>query len=338
MLPPSASSPCVYRPGLAWFCVFSLVWTVCLLYAGGFTTSIEAGMAFLDWPLSNGSLNPEGWLRESDKMAEHSHRLLGATIGMLTLAIAFWVHRTDSRKWMRKLAWGAVGLAVFQGILGGLRVLLDQLNIGTPHNIVAQTFRVLHACTAQVFLCVLASIAAAESRGWIEGASGREPSRALRSAGFLVCGAIFIQLVFGAVMRHNQAALAIPWFPWSTADGALLPSTWNLRSGIHFAHRSWALVVTAVLILFAIRLWRERRVRPSFGLAAPLLVGALALQVYLGALVVWTLRNPHAATIHMLTGAFLFAATWALTFAMQRGRIEGGSPPRNAGATGVHSN
>ena len=45
-----------YRPLFAWFCVFALGWTVILLFAGGFTTSIQAGMAFLDWPLSNGSI------------------------------------------------------------------------------------------------------------------------------------------------------------------------------------------------------------------------------------------------------------------------------------------
>ena len=39
-----------YRPAFAWFCLFALVWTGILLFAGGFTTSIQAGMAFLDWP------------------------------------------------------------------------------------------------------------------------------------------------------------------------------------------------------------------------------------------------------------------------------------------------
>ena len=60
-----------------------------LLFAGGFTTSIKAGMAFLDWPLSNGSINPEGWLTETDKFAEHSHRLLGMQIGLISWAWCF---------------------------------------------------------------------------------------------------------------------------------------------------------------------------------------------------------------------------------------------------------
>ena len=45
-------------------CLLTLAWSVLVLQAGGFTTSIQAGMAFLDWPLSNGSVNPPGWLTE----------------------------------------------------------------------------------------------------------------------------------------------------------------------------------------------------------------------------------------------------------------------------------
>ena len=69
-----------YKPLFFLFCLFALGWITVLLYAGGMTTSIKAGMAFLDWPLSNGSVNPAGWLTESDKMAENSHRLLGMKI------------------------------------------------------------------------------------------------------------------------------------------------------------------------------------------------------------------------------------------------------------------
>ena len=69
-------------------CLFALLWSILVLQAGGFTTSIHAGMAFLDWPLSNGSVNPPGWLTEIDKFAEHSHRLAATVLGLLAIAIA----------------------------------------------------------------------------------------------------------------------------------------------------------------------------------------------------------------------------------------------------------
>ena len=65
----------IYKPALAWFAALGSAWVFVLVALGAFTTSIGAGMAFSDWPLSNGSVNPHGWLTEIDKFAEHSHRL-----------------------------------------------------------------------------------------------------------------------------------------------------------------------------------------------------------------------------------------------------------------------
>ncbi len=324
-----------YKPALAWFTVVALVWTTFLLYAGGFTTSIEAGMAFLDWPLSNGSINPEGWLTEPDKMAEHSHRLLGGIVGALTVTAAVWIHLRDARRWLRIVAWSSAGLVVFQGLLGGLRVVFDQLNTGADHNLVAQTFRVLHGFTAQVFLCSLVAVAVACSRRWIERGGGlqRAPSAALRSAGLMACATIVVQLVLGALMRHNHAALAMPTFPL-TPDGGLLPVHWDFRTGVHFAHRAWAVVVTVALLVFAGRLWSARHLGRVLGVGAVGLVALLAVQIQLGALIVWTQRNPHAATLHMLMGAFLLASTWALTLLTLRHRIESAS--RGCGPVARH--
>lgn len=311
-----------YRPAFAWFCVFALGWMAILLFAGGFTTSIQAGMAFLDWPLSNGSINPEGWLTEADKRAEHSHRLLAASLGLLTIGLAVWHAIYEERRWLRRLAY-ALALAVpVQGILGGLRVLLDWLNTGASHNLVATSFAVAHGCVAQLILCALVSITLAHSRPWIEraGALQRAPSPALARTGLVACGVIVVQLLLGALMRHNQAGLAIPTFPLMP-DGALVPAAWDFRVAVHFAHRCWALVATAALLVFALRLWRARHTGRVLGAGAVALVGLLGIQVWLGALVVWTVRNPHAATMHMLTGAFLLATCWGLTFLAHRFRF-----------------
>ena len=91
----------IYRPWLARYSFCALLVTLFLLYAGGFTTTIGAGMVFEDWPLSNGSLNPEGWTKDVDMAAEHSHRLLGMIVGNLTIALAIWVWLVDGRPWMR---------------------------------------------------------------------------------------------------------------------------------------------------------------------------------------------------------------------------------------------
>ncbi len=311
-----------YRPAFAWFCVFALLWTAILLFAGGFTTSIQAGMAFLDWPLSDGSLNPEGWLTEPDKRAEHSHRLLAASLGLLTVGLAFWHARYEPRAWLRRLAYWLALAVPLQGLLGGLRVLLDSLNTGADHNLVATSFAVAHGVVAQLILCALVAITVAHSRPWIERTGGlqRPPAPGLGTLGLVACGTVVVQLLLGALMRHNQAGLAIPTFPL-TPEGGLVPAAWDFRVAIHFAHRAWALVATAALLLFAARLWRARHDGRVLGAGALGLVVLLGIQVWLGALVIWSVRNPHAATMHMLVGAFLLATCWALTFLAHRFRF-----------------
>ena len=158
MSQPEASAP---DRRLLWLCLLTLGWSVLVLQAGGFTTSIRAGMAFLDWPLSNGSINPPGWLTEIDKFAEHSHRLAATVLGLLCIAIAVAHGFRENRRPIRLAAYTLVGLVVLQGLLGGLRVLLDQLNIGGDGNFKAAAFAVGHAVNAQLTLALLAIIALA---------------------------------------------------------------------------------------------------------------------------------------------------------------------------------
>ena len=308
-----------YKPAFFWFSVFALIWSTFLLFAGGFTTSIQAGMAFLDWPLSNGSLNPEGWMEQPDQLAEHSHRLLGIKLGLLAIGLFIWAMLKESRRWVRMLTLALLSMVVFQGLLGGLRVLLDAQNIQTDHNLIAQSFAIAHACGAQIVFCLLVSVALASSKSWIENNAGLQApvDSTTRFWGIAACGALFVQILLGAVMRHGGAGLAIPTFPL-TPEGNLLPDFWNFGISIHFAHRAWAVGVTVILLVFLSRLWNATYTRKAF---SPLILGVvfgLALQIYLGALTIWTVKNPHAATFHMLGGAFLMGSTYALTFLSYR--------------------
>src|SRR5277367_6515827 len=112
-----------YKPGLAAFSKVAAAWVFVLVALGAFTTSINAGMAFPDWPLSNGSLNPHGWLSHLDMFAEHSHRLSAGIMTCVTLVLAVWLWRTESRAWLRRLGVWALVLVLAQAVVGGLRVL-----------------------------------------------------------------------------------------------------------------------------------------------------------------------------------------------------------------------
>lgn len=303
-----------YKPALFYFCIFCLGWITLLLFAGGFTTTIRAGMAFLDWPLSNGSINPDGWTSESDKMAEHSHRLLGMKIGFLSIGLFAWTWLREQRSTVRMLARVLLLVIILQGVLGGARVRFDWLVTEAETNLLGQSFAVIHACGAMVVLGILVSITILCSRRWIERDGGlSDPVRAsTRTWGLMATIGIFLQVLAGAIMRHAEAGLAIVTFPLSQ-PGSILPAYWNFDVSIHFAHRVGAVIVTALLLVFLTKLWNQDAARKALFGGVLAVLGLLCVQIYLGALTIWTVRNPYVATIHHLIGAFLLASTWALT-------------------------
>ncbi len=317
-----------YQPGLAWFAALGSGWVFVLVALGAFTTSIGAGMAFPDWPLSNGSINPHGWLTELDKFAEHSHRLSASVMSLVTIVLAAWIWLTEARSWLRKLALFAVGLVLTQAVVGGLRVLLDNFQVAMVDTSVGRIFAMLHAVLAQAFVCTLLAVAVACSRPWIERHGGwtAVPSPRVRRWGIWCVGLLFLQLSIAAVVRHSFAGLAIPTFPWSAADGSLLPATWNFRVGIQFAHRVMAVVIALAVLAYGHFLWREAAAPALLRRSGVLLAGLVGLQIYLGAQIIWTGRSVTMTTGHVLVGALTLATTFVVAFFTQRSSIERSRP------------
>ena len=239
-----------------------------LIFMGGLVTSHQAGMSVPDWPNSWGynmfTFPPSKWV--GGILFEHTHRLAGAGVGLLTIILMVAAWATDRRNWVR---WTAVGvfLAVcLQGAIGGLRVVLSDRDLA-----------VVHGCAAQFFFCFIAAFCVLTSRFWSSGRHLPEDElAAVRKVFWLSCvavGIILVQLVVGAIMRHSDAGLAIPDFP--TSYGHLLPPT-HIDSAfrqdaihrygsslglnrvtlfqiwIHFAHR-----VGAGLCTIAVIAWRR---------------------------------------------------------------------------------
>src|SRR5436305_10553421 len=99
-----------------------------LLFIGGLVISKGAGLAVPDWPTTFGyNMFLYPWSRMvGGVFYEHSHRLIGSLVGLLTVAFAVSLWVTEPRSWMRILGLVAVAAVVVQGILGGLRVVLLQ--------------------------------------------------------------------------------------------------------------------------------------------------------------------------------------------------------------------
>ncbi len=312
-----------HQPWLQRFCYVALFFAALVLLMGGETTSNGAGMAFLTWPLSNGSLNPANWLHDMAMFCEHSHRLLAGVTSTLTIIAALWIQFTETRPWVRRLAWILVGTIFFQALLGGLRVLLDQANTHWDTNVPALCLRVAHAMVAEITVLLWVTLTIAVSRGWmVRGVGIPLVAPKVRAWGHITCAIIFLQIFFGAIMRHGGYAFAIPanYFPFSGPDHALLPPEWSWPVAVNFIHRLGAGAVTVALIGLANSVYRNADARRLLGSWMSLVLLIVLAQIYLGTKVILSGKNANIATAHLLTGAFLLASTWLLTFIAYRSK------------------
>ncbi|MEO8431336.1 MAG: COX15/CtaA family protein [Acidobacteriota bacterium] len=303
---PEAASP--RRAGLHRFALATAVATLFLIVAGGLVTSTESGLSVPDWPLSYGRLMPP---MVGGILYEHGHRMVATTVGLLTVILAIWLARTEPRRWVRGLGWAALGAVVAQGVLGGLTVIF----------LLPTAISVAHACLAQTFFCLVVTLAVVTSRRWREGAPA-VPGAVFRIGAWAVAS-VWIQLLIGAVMRHDKAGLAIPDFP--LALGRVVPPIHSFPVAIHFAHRAWAVVTAASVVACLVQAVRSRR--PGLVRTGVVLVSIVCVQIALGAATVLTRKAVPVATAHVATGALLLGATLAFTLGSRR-RIA--SPARDA--------
>jgi cytochrome c oxidase assembly protein subunit 15 len=306
--------------------VFAAFW---LIFTGGHTTTAGAGMAFPDWPLSNGSLNPDGWLTDFFMLLEHGHRLTAGVVLTLVLGEFVWVacaRRTLPCGAFALALWALVGVLA-QALLGGLRVVLDPQGIGASSVQIATTFRVLHACFAQVELCLVVALAALLSPVWPRIQSA-PTFRRIAGLAWITASVVFVQLIVGATMRHLGAGLAIPTFPL-TPEGGLMPAVHNTFVGLNFTHtRLGALFVAIFVVWLTTRIRREAKSEPLLLHPARLLDGLLVAQITLGMFVIWNLRPPMLTTLHVVNGAALLATT--VLIAVRASRAPTATVPRTA--------
>jgi cytochrome c oxidase assembly protein subunit 15 len=254
---PQPESPWPHRLAMALVCAtFPLVWV------GGLVTTHDAGMAVPDWPNTYGYnlfLYPwtEWFAGPWELFIEHAHRLFAALVGLLCIAFVIVVWRSEPRPWVRFAALGALVLVIGQGVLGGMRVVLDE-----------RTLAMIHGCVGPLFFTYCVLLATITSRSRHE----RKPHPATDASSAAVFAAASIttlfacmQLVAGAQLRHVGASVA--------------PTTFRALVVFHLIGAG-AVLVVAVYLAALVR--RGRAVDPWLRVPAMWLVALVALQIALG--------------------------------------------------------
>lgn len=271
--------------------------TYILLLAGGLVHSTGSGLACPDWPLCYGQFFPPmvGNIR-----FEHSHRLIAATVGILTAVTAALVWKNE-RPSLRPLVILAVFAVFVQILLGGMTVIyrLPDL-VSTAHLAVGAAFFSL-----LVILCVRTAPDAVPS-------ASAKPRPVVLTAAVLT----YLQMVLGAFVRHTESGLACPGIP--DCQGAWMPPV-NTPAGLHMLHRYGSLAVLAA----AAWVWLAFRPFPRLRTWAGTAVAIAILQIFVGLLSVVTKLSLGSVMIHQGLAVLLLMSFVVLS---ARTCVPGGQP------------
>jgi cytochrome c oxidase assembly protein subunit 15 len=284
--------------------------TLVLIVAGGLVTNTGAALAVPDWPTTFGHnmfLFPWSGM-VGGVFFEHSHRLLGALVGLLTLGLALALWLGEPRRWVRGLGLLAAVLVVAQGVLGGLRVLW-----------LRDTLAIVHGCVAQAFFALVVAIAVVTSRAWLVPAPGRAGDGGTWRLALAATAALYGQIVLGALTTHagwvnlHLAGAAVAVVLVTALAGRLL--AWH--GGEPALARPAALL--AVLVVLQVAVGLGAYVGRFTGLAVP---G--------GAVVTLALPVTHRVTASLLLGL-------GVTLALRTGRQQAAGGRRVALGGGLAS-
>jgi cytochrome c oxidase assembly protein subunit 15 len=316
-------SPWPHRWAVALVCAtFPLVWV------GGLVTTTDAGMAVPDWPNTYGYnlfLYPwQSWLAGPwDLFVEHGHRMLAATVGLITIGLLFVLMRFDRRNWVRGMGFAALALVIFQGALGGMRVLFDERTLAMLHGMIGPLFFGLTVALAVITSRTWSSSAASSVTGGnVHSPGQRSPiergAAQIRLLASVTAVLAYLQIVLGAVLRH------VP------IDSQ--PGTFVLAVKFHLFLAG--VLTLHIVLLSGLVLYRARNKSPLARFAG-MLVGLVVVQLLLGvatwmekySLPTWasgwlshsgmvirdgSWAQTNIITAHVATGSAIFGTTIAL--------------------------
>jgi cytochrome c oxidase assembly protein subunit 15 len=264
-----------------WLHCYAILLAVCTLFlvvAGASVTSKEAGLSVPDWPLSYGQVMPQ---MTGGVFFEHGHRMVATTVGFMTIILAVWLARVETRRWMKNLGFVALGAVILQGLLGGLTVKL----------LLPPAVSIAHACLAQLFFSTTVAIALFTSKSWMDGAEVVEdhgwPS--LRSLAVITPVMVLVQIALGAAFRHR-------------AIGVL-------------AHVLFSMVVMVVVLFTATFVMHQFPEHRALNGAAKAVLGITFLQVMLGVAAYYTRLQASTEPLAMVLTTVAHVAIGGLTLA-----------------------
>lgn len=226
-------------------------------------------------------------------------------LGILMLIFLFKAAKATAEQRLVWLSMSAFVAVCLQGSFGGY----------TVRNNLPDWTSTTHGVLAELFFMIVLGITLLTSKSWGKTTSSSTLSRAARLIVGTTWGLTFLQFIFGALTRHTDSWGVSNVFPSWSEDGFLPTSDlWQYpQVVIHFIHRTTAYVVAVMIIVQAVALGKYRQ-NPILARATLLGVFLVAVQIALGAGIIWTARGELVTTLHVMVGVMLLVTNNIIMF------------------------
>lgn len=268
---------------------------------GAVVTTVGAGMAFADWPTSDGhGMLTYPWLRSTgDQFLEHGHRLAGMLIGVVTLLLTGLAFVVPCRLAVRGVVVAMLLAVIAQGLLGGSRVIRNE-----------QVLALLHGQFAGWVFSLMGLLVAMTGPLWLREAPIANPQRggAALALAVLTLVLLLVQFLLGGLLRHLGTGLAWlvhPWFALAVLAAAIGQAIMARRTQAPTVKRSgmWVVVLVVAQAGLGLATWGLKYGFPDWGVVA---VQQAPLQI--------VVRSLHTvlAMLTLMASAVMVVRVWRL--------------------------
>lgn len=322
-----------------------------MVVVGGITRLTGSGLSITEWKVISGSippLNDAQWLETFEKYKqipqyqqqnsdfsltdfkfiyfwEYIHRLFGRLIGvvfLLGLIYFLWKKAIPKNLLLKLLVMFALG--GIQGFLGWYMV-----SSGLTENVRVSHIRLaIHLTFAFITFGFIFWVALTQLFDRKAG-NGADITK-FRKAAQVVFILLTIQIIYGAFVAGSKAGLVYntwpkmydEWVPEALGysyvkDGA--SSLINNIASIQFIHRTLAYLITLIVVIFSLRIFKVSSLQPGQKRAVQLLLAGIFLQVVLGIFTLIYNVPIVLGVLHQALAFFLFAT---LIYLIHRLRYE----------------
>ncbi|WP_099157959.1 COX15/CtaA family protein [Virgibacillus ndiopensis] len=285
---------------LKWLSVVATIGMVFVLIGGALVTKTDSGAGCgASWPLCHGKFVPLPSDITPELVIELSHRLVSGIMGIVVLALSFlsWKYLGHIRE-MKFLSFLSAFFLILQALIGAAAVKWGQSDF-----VLASHFGISLISFVAVFLLMLLIFEIDKKFD----ATSLTIQKRHRIEIYALTIYTLMVVYTGAFVRHANASMVCGDWPFCTNESPLSFSTFRFDQWIQMGHRLAAGILFIWTIVFFIKVMKNYRTNRVMYWGWITTLSLIVLQVFFGAMIIFSMLNLGIALLHALVISCYFA-------------------------------